>query len=102
MPKQKVSPYVSHVFVCTNDRGGARQSCADGNSASVRQELKAEVKARGWTAKVRVSHCGCMGLCQKGPNVIVYPQKMWFSGVSETEAGAIISKIEPFMASTSE
>jgi|GEM_PF-5778322 len=27
MPKQNESPYVSHVFVCTNDRGGERKSC---------------------------------------------------------------------------
>jgi hypothetical protein len=25
-------PYVSHVFVCTNDRGGDGKSCADNNS----------------------------------------------------------------------
>ena len=100
--EENAAPYGCHIFVCTNDRQGKRKSCADGNSMSVRQALKAEIKARGWTAKVRVSHCGCMGLCQKGPNVIVYPQKLWFSGVSEAETGTIISKIEPLMASTSE
>ena len=99
---ENTAPYVCHIFVCTNDRKGARKSCADGNSMSVRQALKAEIKARGWTGRVRVSHCGCMGLCRKGPNVIFYPQKLWFSGVSEADTGTIISKIEPLMASTSE
>ena len=32
MPKQNESPYVSHVFVCTNDRARERKSCADNNS----------------------------------------------------------------------
>jgi len=99
MMEENNAPFVCHIFVCTNDRKGTRKSCADGNSASIKKELKAEIKARGWTGKVRVSHCGCMGLCQKGPNVIVYPQKMWFSGVSETETGAILSKVESAMAS---
>ena len=99
---ENTAPYVCHIFVCTNDRKGARKSCADGNSMTVRQELKAEIKARGWTGRVRVSHCGCMGLCAKGPNVIFYPQELWFSGVSEADTGTIISKIEPLMASTSE
>ena len=29
MEKEQKSPYESHVFVCTNDRGGVRKSCAD-------------------------------------------------------------------------
>jgi (2Fe-2S) ferredoxin len=47
-----------------------------------------------WKGKVRVSQCGCLGLCQKGPNVILYPQKIWFSGVLESDAPGIISEIE--------
>jgi hypothetical protein len=40
MPKQNESPYVSHVFVCTNDRGGERKSCADNNSQLIKSKLK--------------------------------------------------------------
>jgi len=100
--EENTAPYVCHILVCTNDRQGKRKSCADGNSASVRQELKAKIKARGWTGKVRVSHCGCMGLCQKGPNVIIYPQKLWYSDVSETDTEIIISKVASILASVQE
>ncbi len=48
MALQKESPYVCHVFVCTNDRGGERKSCADNKSPLIRKRLKEEMKTRGW------------------------------------------------------
>jgi len=94
MAVQKESPYACHVFVCTNDRVGERRSCADNNSPLVRKRLKEEVKTRGWDQQVRISQSGCMGLCGLGPNVILYPQKIWFSEVFEDDLGMIISSIE--------
>ena len=81
MPKQNESPYVAHVFVCTNDRGGARKSCADNNSQLIKSKLKDVVNEKGWKGKVRISTSGCMGLCAKGSNVMIYPQKVWFSEI---------------------
>jgi len=95
--EEHTSPYICHVFVCVNDRKGARKSCADGNSPAVKQRLKAEFKQRGWVGKVRVSHCGCMGLCMDGPNIILYPQQIWFSGVSEDTADRVIREVESIM-----
>ena len=97
MPEEQSAPYVCHIFVCTNDRKGERKSCADGNSAAVRSLLKDEVKNRGWTGRVRVSPSGCMGLCMKGPNVILYPQKIWYSGVSEVDVPGILTKVESLL-----
>ena len=94
MEKEQKSPYDSHVFVCTNDRGGVRKSCADGNSQEIRARLKAEIKNRGWKGRVRVSQCGCMGLCAEGPNVMVYPQKSWFPAVTEKDTDDIIARLE--------
>jgi (2Fe-2S) ferredoxin len=97
MPNQMESPYVCHIFVCTNDRNGKRRSCADQNSLLLKKALKEEVGGRGWKKHVRVSTCGCMGLCGNGPNVIIYPQKNWFSEVSADDAGLIISKVEEIL-----
>ena len=97
MAEQKESPYVSHVFVCTNDRGGKRKSCADNDSPAIRKALKEAVADRGWKGRVRVSQSGCMGLCAKGPNVMIYPQKIWFSDVSTDDVDTIIAKIESFL-----
>ena len=91
--KQNRSPYVCHLFICVNDRHGERQSCADGKSMEIKDLLKAEVEKRGWKGKVRVSHSGCMGLCAQGPNVMVYPQGLWFSAVTAADAEAILAEV---------
>ena len=98
MPKQNESPYVSHVFVCTNDRRGESKSCSDNNSQLVKAKLKDIVNDKSWKGKVRISTSGCMGLCVKGPNVIIYPQKIWFSEVSPDDVDEIVSTIERIMA----
>lgn len=94
MVDEQKSPYESHVFVCTNDRGGARKSCADGNSQQTRAMLKEEINRRGWKGRVRVSQCGCMGLCAKGPNVMFYPQQSWFPAVKTDDVDEIITRLE--------
>jgi (2Fe-2S) ferredoxin len=98
MPIQKESPYVSHVFVCTNDRDGKRKSCADNNSQLIKSKLKDAVSEKGWKGKVRISTSGCMGLCAKGSNVMIYPQKVWFSEVFPDDVDEIVSTIERIMA----
>ncbi len=97
MAKQNESPYAVHVFVCTNDRQGKRKSCADGNSPLIRKALNEGVAERGWKSYVRVSQSGCLGLCAKGPNVILYPRKIWFSEVSEDDVADILDSIEAIL-----
>jgi (2Fe-2S) ferredoxin len=98
MANQMEPPYVCHIFVCTNNRDGERRSCADQNSPLLKKALKEEIGNRGWKSQVRVSTSGCMGLCGKGPNVIIYPQKIWFPEASIDDAGLIISKVEEILS----
>ncbi|NTW53669.1 MAG: (2Fe-2S) ferredoxin domain-containing protein [Chlorobaculum sp.] len=97
MPIQNESPFIVHVFVCTNDRGGERKSCADSNSQLIKEKLKDAVDGKGWKGKVRVSTSSCMGVCATGPNVMIYPQKIWFSAVSPDDVHEIVSAIEQIM-----
>ncbi len=90
---QTQTPYACHVFVCLNDRHGERKSCADGGSPAIRDYLKAQVEQRGWKGRVRVSQSGCLGQCAKGPNVMLYPQGVWFSAVTLQDADAILGRI---------
>ena len=97
MPEPQEAPYACQIFVCTNDRHGKKKSCADGDSSAIRSLLKAQIKDRGWKGRVRVSQSGCMGLCMKGPNVILYPENLWFSGVTEADIPEILAKVEPLV-----
>lgn len=97
MDDLRKSPYTCHVFVCTNDRNGVRKSCADGDSVEIRAMLKKQIAERGWKPRVRLSQCGCLGLCAHGPNVIFYPQKTWFSQVSSDDIPAILKSIKAIL-----
>ncbi len=98
MPVQNESPYAAHVFICTNDRGGKRKSCADNNSKLVKTRLKEAVYGKGWKGKVRVSTSGCMGLCARGANVMIYPQKVWLSEIYPEDVDEIVSILDRVMA----
>ena len=87
------APYECHVFVCCNDRGGTRKSCADGDNVSLRKQLKEAVVRRGWKPRVRISASACLGLCPHGPNVLIYPQKVWFSEVRGTDLDRILAAV---------
>ncbi|MEW6602425.1 MAG: (2Fe-2S) ferredoxin domain-containing protein [Nitrospirota bacterium] len=95
------SPFICHVFVCTFDREGKKKSCADNNSPEIRKALKDEVSKRGWKDRVRVSQSGCLGACDHGPVVIIYPQDIWFSEVSADDVGLILSKVEEILKKNS-
>lgn len=91
----KEIPFKCHVLVCVNERGGERQSCAGDGGKEIRAALKEAVKARGWTKpEVRVSQSLCQGLCSEGPNVMIYPQNIYFSGVKMDDIPTILNKIE--------
>ena len=93
-----LSPFVCHVFVCTNDRQGKRKSCADGDSQAVRSALKQIAVDRGWKPRVRVSQSGCLGLCTSGPNVLIYPQKVWFSEVGLEDVDKIAAAVDGILS----
>jgi len=91
-------PFECHLFVCTHTRNGDAKACLDGSSDEVRAVLKAEVKKRGISDRVRVSQSGCLGLCADGPNVVIYPQKIWFSGVRPEDTAAILETVEGILS----
>lgn len=92
------SPFRCHVFTCINDRGGERKSCADCESPSLHAKIKRIVKEKGWTGRVRVSKAGCLGVCEHGPNVMIYPQGVWFIRVTPDDVDLIIATVEKYVA----
>lgn len=91
MQERKV-PYRAVVFVCVNAREGGEPSCGPRGAAAIREKLKALVQSRGLKGKVRVSQSGCMDLCALGPNVMVFPDGVWYQGVTEADVAAIAER----------
>ncbi|NUM53638.1 MAG: (2Fe-2S) ferredoxin domain-containing protein [Candidatus Hydrogenedentes bacterium] len=87
-------PYEKIIFVCTNRRDpGERISCAYGGGCDLRDALKERVKARGLKPAVRVSASGCMDKCEDGPNIMIFPDNIWLSGVEEEDIEPILDAV---------
>lgn len=92
MNQEKV-PYRRMIFVCTNaTHDGDRPVCAERGSEGILKGLKEEVKKRGLKGKVRALKSGCMDLCEKGPNVMVWPEGILHSGVSAEDVPALVDR----------
>lgn len=77
-----------HVFVCTNRKEEGKISCAPQNSEALCEELKKlskstpELRAK----KIRVNKSGCLGICEEGPNIVVYPEGTWYTHCKPEDA----------------
>ncbi len=92
MDKPRSMPYVKQIFVCTNDAKGAKCSCGDHLGEGVFQMLREIAKERGLHPKIRVAQAKCLGQCNTGVNVMVYPDNVWYSNVKIDDVQELAEK----------
>lgn len=80
--------YQKHVFICTNG-----PYCPfDGDTEGLLKRLKQRVAEAGLGPQVRINRAGCLNQCGHGPNVVVYPEAVWYCGVQAADADAIFEQ----------
>lgn len=87
-----MSYFKYHLFFCTNQRGAGELCCANSGGEAMRAYAKDEVKAklpRG-SGNIRVSSAGCLGRCDVGPVMVVYPDAVWYKYSSQQDVDEII------------
>ena len=98
-------PYQKILFVCINMRQPHETCCAHRESEAIAEALKARIRALKLSRLVRVSKSGCQDLCAKGPNVMVFPDYVWYHGVTLQDVERIVhdtvSKLQPASAPAS-
>ncbi len=72
--------YQKHWFICTNERSNGKASCGNAGGDAVCKYLKQKIKEKNLSGpqQWRVSSSGCMGRCQDGPVLVVYPAGTWY------------------------
>ena len=102
MTEAKAPPFVCHVLVCTNRRDDGRSACgqAPQEGVEIRDALRQGVVERRLRPKARISQTGCLGVCVEGPNVMIYPQKLWFARVTLADVPAILDRIAEIVAAS--
>lgn len=88
------------VFVCVNRRAPGQICCAERTSEPIAETLKARIKGLGLGKDVRVSKSGCLDVCAKGPNVMVFPDNVWYHGVTQADVERIVQDVVRGLQST--
>ena len=85
-----MEPFRFHVFVCGQQKPEGVPCCAARGSGPVIDALRREINARGLADEVQVTECGSLGLCEHGPNLVVYPEGIWYSGLTPADVPEIV------------
>ena len=83
-------PYQKILFVCINKRESNEICCSHRASEAIAAALKERINTLGLSRVVRVSKSGCQDLCAKGPNVMVFPDYIWYHGVTAADVEHIV------------
>lgn len=83
-----------HVFICNQQRppGHPRGSCAAKGATALLQAFWAEQQKRQAFEQVSVTYSGCIGPCDGGPHVLVYPEGVLYQGVGVADVSEIFEQ----------
>ena len=84
-------PFRYHVFACEQRKPEGLPCCSARGSLAVIEALRREVGARGLLDTVAVTTCGSLGMCENGPNLVVYPEGVWYSHVTPADVPELVS-----------
>ncbi len=70
----------------------AGTGCTAGNSALIYEAFNDCLKKYNLDSEVKVIKTGCFGLCQKGPIVAIYPDKVFYCHVKVEDVEKIVSE----------
>jgi len=79
-----------HIFICTQTKPEGVESCVSKSAEQTLAVMREEISKAGLDSDVQITTCGCLGLCGKGPNMIVYPDGVWYSEVSPDKVQEIV------------
>jgi (2Fe-2S) ferredoxin len=90
MPKPE-----TFVFVCINQRDPEhpRPSCLDRGGGDVFNAMREE-QGRRVATEVKVVATGCLEACMVGPVVAVFPDDVFYGGVTEADVAAIMDAVQ--------
>ncbi len=85
--------YSKHVFICNNQRPeGARVSCGEHHGGELVKEFKKHLKEKGLSVEIRAQKTGCFDLCEFGPNIVVYPEGVFYGNVQLSDVAEIVTE----------
>lgn len=89
-----MSYFQNHVFFCVNQRAGGEMCCANFGAQAMRDYAKKRIKELGLSGegKTRINMSGCLGRCEHGPVMVIYPEEVWYTYLDEDDVDEIIEQ----------
>lgn len=90
-----MSHYDRHVFFCVNQRPTGEDCCNNHKAQAARDYVKDRVKMLGISKEknlIRINSAGCLGRCELGPVLVVYPEAVWYTYVDQSDLDEIIEE----------
>jgi len=82
--KESYDPQKKLVTIC------AGTGCRGYDCIRVKEALEAEISKQNINVEIRAT--GCFGFCEKGPLIVVHPQKIFYQQVKEKDVADIVTK----------
>ena len=89
-----MAKFERHLFVCINRRPdeSPRGCCASKGGEEIAAAFKVAAFERGLKRVVRAQKAGCLDQCEKGVSVVVYPEAVWYGGVTLADVDEIVDR----------
>jgi len=87
-----MAKFQRHIFICVNERApdDPRGCCKARGSEDVAAAFKTKLYERGFKRIVRPNKSGCLDQCAHGVTCVVYPDGVWYGGVTPSDVDEII------------
>lgn len=90
MNKQPLK-FDKHIFICTHQRqAGEKPSCGETHGMALVSAFKKAIKDKNLPFKIRAQRAGCLDICHHGPTVVVYPDGVFYVGVTLDDVEEIV------------
>lgn len=88
-----MSHFTHHAFFCCNQRAAGEISCNNHGSSDLLAYAKDQARATGVDLeRIRINKAGCLGRCDAGPVMVVYPEAVWYTFVDRSDIDEIVSE----------
>jgi NADH:ubiquinone oxidoreductase subunit F (NADH-binding)/(2Fe-2S) ferredoxin/NAD-dependent dihydropyrimidine dehydrogenase PreA subunit len=82
----KIDPKKPAIALCVS------AGCEALGAKEVIKAFSDEFKKQGLDGKIDTKETGCLGFCEKGPRMVIYPQEIYYFRVKATDVPEIVSK----------
>jgi len=82
------------IFVCTRSReaGNTKACCGARGGEAVLEAFKVATAERGMKRVFRATSSGCLDQCNLGVTVVVYPDDVWYGGVTPADVPELVDR----------